>query len=223
MSDMLLLEPPTIQWQVEDSNNTQCHTLPLSVDVGGTEYVGIPDHIFKHLWTSFKEECDHTTTMDSTSRFASVFRSLQPILIDYIAPLGLGESLTAIQEWAAEGSFSSAETYRTTRDTYHHYPDAAPLLGKGSRSLYLYVRQNLEVPFLRTSMLGSETLERSSGQGLKGNLTGEITDSKNDRPNTTLGALITRIYEAVRAGKLHQPMLQCISGEEDRVREKEGL
>ena len=165
-------------------------------DIGRISHVASADHMFKRLWTSFNEECDHTTTMDSSQRFAFIFKSLQPILIDYIAPLGLSDSLTAIQQWAEAGSVSASETYCATRDSYHKSPDAVPLLGRGSRSLYVYVRQDLEIPFLRTSMLGQE----ESGSG---------------RSNTTLGALITRIYEAVRAGKLQQPMLQCIPGEEE--------
>lgn len=169
----------------------------LDADDGSMRHAGNYDHMIKHLWTSFKDECDHTTTMDSTQRFASIFRSLQPILIDHIGPLGLSESLAAIREWADAGSVSSAETYCTSRDSYLKSPDAAPLLGRGSRSLYLYVRQDLGVPFLRTSMLGLE-------------------DPGSDTPNTTLGALITRIYEAIRAGKLQQPMLQSMPGEEHK-------
>ena len=167
----------------------------IDTEIGGISHVANADHMFKRLWTSFNEECDDTTTMDSSQRFAFIFRSLQPILIDYIAPLGLGDSLTAIQQWAEAGSVSASETYCATRDSYHKSPDAAPLLGRGSRSLYLYVRQDLEVPFLRTSMLGQE-------------------DSGTGRPNTTLGALISRIYEVVRAGKLQHPMLQCMPEDE---------
>ena len=177
---------------------SRCQDHRGNAEIGGIRHEASADHMLKRLWTNFNEECDHTTTMDSSERFALIFRSLQPILIEYIAPLGLNDSLAAMREWAETGSVSASETYCATRDTYYKSPDAAPLLGQGSRRLYLYVRQDLEVPFLRTSMLGQD-------------------DSGSDISNTTLGALITRIYEAVRAGRLQQPMLHCMPGEESCI------
>jgi len=171
------------------------------------------DVLYTLLWESFKKECDQTTTMDSAARFVSIFKSLQPIIMDFAPLSSSGSILDAIKQWSREGLSSALIVFRDNRDNYHASPDAAPLLGKGSRHMYNFVRKELDVPFLRTSMLrqsGSDELRDvvdSRMQSGRQPVNGEV------RSNITTGGLITRIYEAIRTGRLQQPVIECLAAD----------
>ncbi len=159
------------------------------------------------LWKEFTHQLDQTTTLDSNQRFATIFRSLQPIILDFTSS---PETLPAVKKWTAQCSTSALEIFLHNRDDYHAQPDASPLLGSASRRMYKFVREELRVPFLRTSMLrtqnssarGSNDPSQDRGTGLDG--------AASDTSGLTVGELITKIYQSIRAGALFEPVMKCL-------------
>lgn len=122
-------------------------------------------------------------------------------------------------EWTKAASAAALETFRDNRDAYRTDSDAMSLLGMGSRVMHSYVRNDLAVPFLRTDMLKEEgiILEEEDAELQSA----ERGDSKEDRPwgerkrSVTTGEMITRIYEAIRDGRLIQAVVECLEGSEE--------
>ncbi|KAK6221411.1 hypothetical protein LQW54_001512 [Pestalotiopsis sp. IQ-011] len=71
-------------------------------------------------------------------------------------------------------------------------PDAAPYVGKASRRMYRFVRDDLGIPFL-----GEEHLASDEAAVLDG-----VTPS--------MGLYNTRVYESIRSGRLYDVVLECL-------------
>ena len=79
--------------------------------------------------------------------------------------------------------------------------------------MYKFVRKELRVPFLRTSMIedgclpGIDSLDRSRDR------TGAVnvdTNVDGAEPGLTTGELITAIYQSIRTGALYSPVMECL-------------
>ena len=77
--------------------------------------------------------------------------------------------------------------------------------------MYKFVREELRVPFLRTSMLRTRGLEGSaSGREQSGH--GDIgrDGADSDSSGLTVGELITSIHQSIRTGALFEPVMACL-------------
>ncbi|KAI9878487.1 MAG: hypothetical protein M1830_000773, partial [Pleopsidium flavum] len=120
------------------------------------------ENLHSLLWKAFTTKLDETTTLDSSQRFSTIFRSLQPIVLDFTSS---PETVSAVKKWTEQCSNSALRMFIWNRDSYHACPDATPLLGTASRRMYRFVREELHVPFLRTSMLRNRDSKESSPHG----------------------------------------------------------
>lgn len=76
-------------------------------------------------------------------------------------------------------------------DTTDKVPDASPFLGLAARKMYLYVRQDLRIPFITEAIVG-----------------GGVDDSFTDvAPG--VGQFNTVVYEAIRSGRLYEVVVDC--------------
>lgn len=154
------------------------------------------------------KEYDQTTTMDSDDRFPSIIRSLQPIVIDLAPESCSAEVFHSLKAWTRVCSSSSLDAFRLNRDTYLKSPNASPLLGKGSRWIYSFVREELDLPFLSNLTLqqnveGPSSQPTESSDGAVG-----IDYRESERPSLTTGGQMTKIYKAIRDGRLQRSFLQ---------------
>ncbi|KAL9032454.1 MAG: hypothetical protein Q9214_007963 [Letrouitia sp. 1 TL-2023] len=166
------------------------------------------------LWTGFKTQLNQTTTVDSAERFATIFRSLLPTIIDFVPPES-STILKAMQKWT-EAATSAASAFRDNRDAYHASSDASPFLGKVSRRMYQFVRENLNVPFLRSSQLRHEHGASLNGIASK-HQNSDLEGSGKEQSGLTTGELVTTIYEAIRDGRLCEPVMNCLAEVENSV------
>ena len=167
---------------------------------------GHTDGLYQALWSGFEKQLEHTTTLDSSQRFNTIFRSLQPIAIDHTA-----NNLTAgaIQQWTKTCAECARGVYLSTRDAYLQNADAKPYLGKASRRMYQYIRETLDIPFLHTALLLGQS---KPDETIEVNGNGRMNGEGTDRPAAfTTGDLITRIYEAIMSGDLYAPVMECFA------------
>ena len=171
------------------------------------------DDLHAALWKDFTKKLDLTTTLDSSERFPSILRDLEPTVFDLVSPRE--GTIAAVKQWSQECASSALKTFIDNRDAYHASPDATAILGDASRRMYRFVREELGVPFLRTQMLkqggfrgGFATKERSEIRE------GGVDDSDAGDDDITTGSLITRIYQAIRSGTLYIPVMECLAAVE---------
>ncbi|MCJ1419775.1 hypothetical protein MMC32_006131 [Xylographa parallela] len=160
------------------------------------------------LWKHFKMQLDITTTLDSTQRFPTIFKTLQPTILDFVS--SSSNTVSSVQQWSATCSTQAQEIFLRTRDAYHGQPDASGILGTAASRLYRFVRDELKIPFLRTTMLwGPGPVTSSCPQDTSFRSDG--TDEQQLQPGMTTGSLITIIYTSIRDGSLYTPVLECLN------------
>ena len=176
---------------------TEDAELPLNGHTGG---------LYQALWNEFEKQLDQTSTLDSSQRFGTIFRSLQPIVIDHTA-----NNLTAgmVQQWTMTCADCAREVFLSTRDAYFQNADAKPYLGKASRRMYQYIRDTLGIPFLHTALL----LGQSKADNISEINKDIVVNGEGSHESTafTTGDLLTRIYESIMSGDLYAPVMECLA------------
>ena len=230
---MATADPSTLS-MIESLNDALAPTLPPAAShekrrklserkldgvalASSSDSVGPLEHLHSLLWKEFTKQLDQTTTLDSTQRFITIFRSIQPIILDFASST---DTVSAVKSWTKLCSNSALEIYNRNRDSYHTSPDASPLLGTASRRIYKFVREELKVPFLRTSMLRDQGSGKSSSNGActRIDIDTRVNAADEAMPSLTTGKLITTIYEAIRSGELYGPVMECLA-EAERLAE----
>ena len=138
---------------------------------------------------------DQSASLDSAKRFTSAIESLQPILLRSLSPST--ESVIAIQSWSISCTKVALQRFRENRNHYFSKPDATPYLGVASRHMYKFIRDRLEVPFLR-----EDTIRGTESEPL------DSQDTVIHDP-LTIGSLMTTIYQSIRSGELYSVVVDC--------------
>ncbi|KAL8834222.1 MAG: hypothetical protein Q9170_003853 [Blastenia crenularia] len=159
------------------------------------------------LWTAFLARLEQTTKLDADRRFVAVMESLQPLLIRHAnGEIDSGAFVDNIKVWTEKCASLSLETFTLSRDTYGQFPDATPYLGVASRRMYTFMRNTLQVPFLRSAHLRTPESETSISH-VEGGSEGYLSTNPDSR---TVGSYISTIYEALRSGELYLPAMECL-------------
>jgi hypothetical protein len=107
--------------------------------------------------------------------------------------------------------------FTANRNNYSEHGDASPLLGLASSKMYTFIRQKLNIPFLRKDDM--KTPEDFPGHDLRTELdkdssfpgiyeNGKTRNTDGNIPTT--GELITTIYNALRSGVLYRPAMESL-------------
>ncbi|KAI1739633.1 phenylalanine and histidine ammonia-lyase [Xylaria scruposa] len=120
------------------------------------------------LWNQLLVSLDATASMDASERFIAIAKSLRSVVLDN----------------------TSSRAWCVNRDAYLVHGNAAPLLGKASKAIYTFMRQELKVPLLSTRHLLTP-----SEQDLK-----ERVGGGTQAP--TVGSYTGAVYRALRDGSL---------------------
>ena len=155
------------------------------------------------LWTQFKARLQQASTMDVAPRFHFVMDSLYGVVLS-TAPAS-SDTLIALNSWVELCEASAIDTYNATREAYLIRPNATPYLGKGSTSLYTFVRKRLRIPFVQ-----EETLTVQSG-----NQTGTVRDDESGQTfepldTPTMGDLIKTVHQSMISGELYTVVMECL-------------
>jgi phenylalanine ammonia-lyase len=152
------------------------------------------------IWSAMTQTITLTTSRDSPSRFYTVAKSAQEVLIEALGPSSVapesnGELLRLIRLWTEKAATMSRVIFLANRAAYLANPDATPYLGSASKRMYRFVRKELQVPFHR-GLIDHPTIQ--NGEGGKSNV----------KKNT--GTQISIIYEALRDERLMVPVMDSV-------------
>lgn len=106
-------------------------------------------------------------------------------------------ALKAIREWKGSAHKIVGGTFAKVRASFYEKQDTTEYLGLGSRALYTYIREKLEVPFHRGLEDHPEPHDEYAVDGSK---------------ERTIGSNISTIYQALRTGELHKILMECLMG-----------
>lgn len=156
------------------------------------------------IWSAFKENLALTVTEDSATRFMDTARALQPILLDILAssaqPPGGGlcsntSAVTMIQDCTDRLATSARDIFVQSRVSYAKQPDASAFLGAAANSMYTFVRKELSIPLHK----GIVDYPVAPGR-----------DSKLNVKQLNTGSWVSKIYTAMRDGKVAKVLRNCI-------------
>lgn len=150
----------------------------------------------KKLQTKLLEQVvkhfDLTTSLDASDRFNKIAEAVQSTLTTSLythdhLPKDFN-ALPAIKRWTDQTSATLHDLFLQRRHVYFTTPDATPYLGAASSRMYSYVRRDLKVPFHK----------------------GLADRPTKDNELKTIGSNISIIHEAMRSGRLYDPLLMCL-------------
>ena len=156
-----------------------------------------------NLWEHVQATWLSTTNKDSEDRYTHLTDSSLAIITRFLirSPNKLAATgptfFEAIATWKDSFRQCLAETHTTTRAHIFQRPGTATYLGRGTRTLYLYVRDTLGVPF------------HKGLQDHPGPMDDDDEEEKKKK-KVTIGSWIAVIYEAIRDGRLHEPLMECL-------------
>ncbi|KAF1991970.1 putative phenylalanine ammonia-lyase [Aulographum hederae CBS 113979] len=146
----------------------------------------------ERVWKGVREIWDANTNLDLMARCDKTASSAVAVLVTELSQSpslsqhdGVSYLLQNIKTWKSSLAQTLAEEYNKSRnEMFANHADITPqYLGQASRKLYTFVRADLKVPFHR---------------GLA------------DVEGRTIGSFISVIYEALRDGRLHEPVMAAV-------------
>ena len=161
----------------------------------------------REIWSAVEARIEATTTKDSSDRFVAVARSAQPAIIQAWSNYNPGltrntsssdntpDRLSLVLSWTNEVALLIKEIFISSREIYVAIPDATPHLGMASKLMYMFVREELAVPFHR---------------GLSDYPTSKSGEDESRKLKNT-GSQISIIYEALRDERLNLPVMACLT------------
>ncbi|KAL8969055.1 MAG: hypothetical protein Q9197_004548 [Variospora fuerteventurae] len=143
-----------------------------------------------------------TTTLDAHEGFQMVVDTSIGVVTECIAQSKAGverltPSIALIKSWRSQMFSALNETYIAVRAEFFEHQSTAASLGHASHKLYTFVRNDLGVPFHRG------LVEHPGPKDDQSVLVG-------GRDKKTIGSWISIIYESLRDGRLHEPIMMCL-------------
>lgn len=155
------------------------------------------------LWAAFQKSLDTVTHFDSPKRFTSAVESLQSLVLKHLVTST--DAMSAINFWTQMCPSRALKIFQIDRDYYFAHPDATPYIGIASRRMYQYLRNDLGVPFV-----GNETISTPSDE-TPGFDWGQKGGRQDSHKGTTMGTMITKVFESMRTGELYHVVMDCVS------------
>jgi phenylalanine ammonia-lyase len=154
------------------------------------------------IWKSVIGSFSNTANMDSSTRFKQIFESIQPTIIKFFTSdlTIVFDFVPALCNWTKTATERSLSLFIEIREAYSMQPDATPFLGAASKRMYVFVREELRVPFHR-GLVDHPTSPPAEG-----------ATQEEFRERRTTGSRISIIYEALRSSRAYEPVIECIYG-----------
>ncbi|KAJ5677898.1 uncharacterized protein N7477_003531 [Penicillium maclennaniae] len=165
-------------------------TLPeLLVSTNKETMALLQTGIIKAIRASWKE----SARADSAIRIQELSNAMAPVFLTQAKKLNVEDPIAMI-EWAQKRISQDAQSLfeKTRSRTMSGELNAEASLGPASKSLYCFVRRDLNVPF-HCGLLEHPTIDSK-------------TPDVPQRPRKTIGSWISIIYEAIRDGRIQAPL-----------------
>ena len=160
------------------------------------------DKLNDDLWSRFRTDFLDSTTRDSQDRFQHIIKSLQSEIISLPDLTNTHDLYTSLQQWTSQATQTALSEFHTCNAQlkYHHKSSTTTTnrltlqhyLGTASRKIHTFVRQDLGIPF-HDGNYGSNGAAYSGFHG------------------ETVGSMVTRIYGAIRDGRLPGVAMECLA------------
>ncbi|KAI1209036.1 phenylalanine ammonia-lyase [Annulohypoxylon truncatum] len=164
------------------SVTTQCFSGSLASEELETFQKAIAAHVYPS-WSSSSKK-------DLADRCESLVSTAVPIVVSHTKG-----SVEDVTQWKEQAIEAVKALWKKTFDDFCAKPHTPTVLGKGSKVLYQYVREELGVPF---------------HQGFVEHPTNKV-DSFNGRPKRTIGGWISIVHDAIKGGSLYGPLIALAS------------
>ncbi|CAO1602106.1 hypothetical protein XANCAGTX0491_005737 [Xanthoria calcicola] len=151
------------------------------------------------LWTHVQVTWVLTTNKDTQARATHIIDMALAILAEFLLanPQGsLSEAAEMMQRWKSKAQSLLVETCTTTRAEFFTSQNTPDYVGCASKRMYLFVRKTLGVPF---------------NKGLEDHPTPEEPTAADGSRKQTIGSWISIIFESLRNGQLHKPLMECLA------------
>ncbi|KAL1623735.1 hypothetical protein SLS54_004196 [Diplodia seriata] len=189
--DLRVLQSKFLEETYESFNHIIIKALN-SADPNHESFVD-PKGVQEEVWAALKDKWNASTNDDLLPRAASAARAAAMMFL-YRIPN------SSVDAQSFEQSIQSAlqQKYAGLRTRmFEEHKDLTPAyLGQASRKMYRFVRVELGVPFHRGLVDCPEYGTRTSGD--------------DSRRKMTIGSWISVIYEALRGGLLHKPIMEAL-------------
>ena len=151
------------------------------------------------IWTHFEEIWLLTSNKDTHERVDNIVKRalgcLTEFLISEDTQQYLAEAFAATRTWKSQAKKAILDCFEKTRSQFLVDQNTIDYLGKASGNMYTFIRKTLGVPFHK---------------GLEDHPTPREPESKDGARKQTIGSWIGIIYESLRDGRLHEPLMQCL-------------
>jgi phenylalanine ammonia-lyase len=96
-------------------------------------------------------ELEKTIMLDADARFKKIFVSAKAPLLEVLERTDVQSKdlLSHLRQWTEKSTLGAIKLYKVTTASYLEHGDAICYLGRGSKRLYRFVRQDLKVPMHR--------------------------------------------------------------------------
>ncbi|ERF71075.1 hypothetical protein EPUS_09199 [Endocarpon pusillum Z07020] len=160
------------------------------------------DELNTSVWDHVQSTWHQTADQDYQDRFTHVIDATLAVVtrILFFSTRDTGACISpavqkAVANWRSSAHSVLSETHTTIRTRFFQQQNTPEFLSHATRKMYLYVRQTLGVPI---------------HQGLIDHPTPTADCAASGSTKKTIGSWISIIYEALRSGKLHEPLMECL-------------
>lgn len=156
----------------------------------------------ERLWIAFQDQLEHSTAVDSKDRFQAASQPLVPLILESVNVTA--EFYHALESWTALWTSHALHIYETTHRSYSSHPNALPYLGRASAKIYKFIRETLRVPFITNETLSIP----NDGPAING--ANGAKEAVRMAHGTTVGEIITKVYDAIHSGMMYIVAVECI-------------
>jgi phenylalanine ammonia-lyase len=169
------------------------------------------ESLHSRLWTVISTSLLATQAKDSSERFAVIAKSAHTTLIEFLGEVSKPDetsadqfldALSLIRSWTDQVVTTAQAIFINNRSAYLKSPNATEYLGAASKRMYIFVREELQVPLHRGLSDHPVTMDKSDSEQGK--------DLGHDKPKANTGSRISVIYQAMRNGRISVPIMECL-------------
>ncbi|CAI6341024.1 unnamed protein product [Periconia digitata] len=156
------------------------------------------------IWETVKRELSKLTTLDADDRFGKALSGTKTLLLDFLEESGISTDnlLSRTTQWVRDTTTGTTLLYSTVRSEYIKSGNASKFLGRASKLLYTFVREDLNVPMHR-GIIDHPTPASWDVVG-----EGAADDDEQWR-RKTVGHWISVIHEAIKSGRIMHVVGKC--------------
>ncbi|KAL9583367.1 MAG: hypothetical protein Q9203_005112 [Teloschistes exilis] len=155
------------------------------------------------VWSRVQASWLSASSKDTPARVTQVIDNALAILTQFLlldeheTPLATSVPRVSeiIQTWKSRFHDLLTESHASSRAQFFEHQHTPDSLGQAAKKMYIFVRERLGVPFHR---------------GLEDHPTPQHPVSADGTRKQTIGSYISVIYESLRSGDMHEPLMDCL-------------